>query len=296
MRKLQYYQVWAASPVSHSVSSLWRRCSETGKRRKEMPWNLKASLCSKIGHFSFSLLEKKKNVDPDPLKLPSAILAAPFWGTGKRCLGGLWRSDRKQPSLSVTNLCWELKETHQQTLINYMTGKLERCWTLQPGGGKREGSWDHLGLAGRQGGGVTLGFKVQKQPWTNGWLSRKSAVGRHFSSTNTCRKKSLHDSDTPSGSMGLVGWVAILKMAAMASYSAQGGFWVSISTTVQATLLEKNTTVIQISFTYPFYHKTFYNTVLSKNFEPPLISLCFDCKGQSFFVRIFFSTPLRFRF
>lgn len=41
------------------------------------------------------------------------------------------------------------------------------------------------------------------------------------------------------GSWGLVGWVAILKMAAMASYSAQGGFSVSISTTVQPRLLEK---------------------------------------------------------
>lgn len=67
-----------------------------------------------------------------------------------------------------------------------------------------------------------------------------SAVGRHFSSTNTFRRKSLHVSDTPSGSMGFVGWVAILKMAAMASYSAHGGFWVNISTTVQATLLKKN--------------------------------------------------------
>lgn len=37
----------------------------------------------------------------------------------------------------------------------------------------------------------------------------------------------------------MVGWVAILKMAAMASYSAQGGFSVSISTTVQPRLLEK---------------------------------------------------------
>lgn len=43
------------------------------------------------------------------------------------------------------------------------------------------------------------------------------------------------------GSWGLVGWVAILKMAAMASYSAQGGFSVSISTTVQARLLERQT-------------------------------------------------------
>lgn len=40
------------------------------------------------------------------------------------------------------------------------------------------------------------------------------------------------------GSWGLVGWVAILKIAAMASYSAQGGFSVSISTTVQPRLLE----------------------------------------------------------
>lgn len=83
---------------------------------------------------------------------------------------------------------------------------------------------------------------AQKLPWTNGWLSRKSAVGLHFSSTNTCRRKSLQASDTPSGSVGFVGWVAILKMAAMASYSAHGGFWVNISTTVQATLLKENST------------------------------------------------------
>lgn len=37
----------------------------------------------------------------------------------------------------------------------------------------------------------------------------------------------------------MVGWVAILKIAAMASNSAHGGFSVSISTTVQATLLQQ---------------------------------------------------------
>lgn len=84
------------------------------------------------------------------------------------------------------------------------------------------------------------GIRLQKLPWTKGWLSKISAVGRRFSCTNTCRRKSLQASVTPSGSMGFVGWVAILKMAAMASYSAHGGFWVSISTTVQATLLRRN--------------------------------------------------------
>lgn len=97
--------------------------------------------------------------------------------------------------------------------------------------GRRRG---RRGLPGRVRGASA---RLQKLPWTKGWLSRTSAVGRNFSSTNTCRRKPLHESDTPSGSVGFVGWVAILKMAAMASYSAHGGFWVSISTTVQATLL-----------------------------------------------------------
>ncbi|TNN88286.1 hypothetical protein EYF80_001502 [Liparis tanakae] len=99
----------------------------------------------------------------------------------------------------------------------------------------------HLDMWGN--GRSSLWYSVdpqQKQPWTNGWLSSASAVGRHFSSTNTCRRKSLAASDTLSGRMGFVGWVAILKMAAMASYSAHGGFWVNISTTVQATLLRAN--------------------------------------------------------
>lgn len=90
-------------------------------------------------------------------------------------------------------------------------------------------------------GGVSPGIARsgadQKTPWTNGWLSSTSAVGRHFSSTKTRRRKSRHASDTPSGRLGFVGWVAILKMAAIASNSAHGGFWVSISTTVHATLL-----------------------------------------------------------
>ena len=104
------------------------------------------------------------------------------------------------------------------------------------GGLERRGGAGARGRPRRQGKGDGV-RRPQKLPWTNGWLRRPSAVGRHFSSTNTCRRKSLHASDTPSGSMGFVGWVAILKMAAMASYSAHGGFWVSISTTVQATLL-----------------------------------------------------------
>lgn len=100
-------------------------------------------------------------------------------------------------------------------------------------GGGAPGPVEGLAGRGREMGSAGL----QKLPWTNGWLRRPSAVGRHFSSTNTCRRKSLPASDTLSGSMGFVGWVAILKMAAMASYSAHGGFWVNISTTVQATLL-----------------------------------------------------------
>lgn len=106
------------------------------------------------------------------------------------------------------------------------------------GEAQRRGGLEWRGGAaavGAWGGGVGL----QKLPWTKGWLSKTSAVGRRFSCTNTCRRKSLQASVTPSGSMGFVGWVAILKMAAMASYSAHGGFWVSISTTVQATLLRR---------------------------------------------------------
>lgn len=69
-------------------------------------------------------------------------------------------------------------------------------------------------------------------------LSSSSAEGRCLVSTKIRLRKSRQWSDTCAGSTGLVGWVAILKMAAMASNSAQGGRCVNISTTVQPTLLK----------------------------------------------------------
>lgn len=126
-------------------------------------------------------------------------------------------------------------------MIGDVAGGLREAEALEDStGGGEEGSWREAGLEWRGGtaaAGGRRGAGAQKLPWTKGWLRSTSAVGRHFSSTNTCRRKSLHASVTPSGSMGFVGCVAILNMAAMASYSAHGGFWVSISTTVQATLL-----------------------------------------------------------
>lgn len=47
-----------------------------------------------------------------------------------------------------------------------------------------------------------------------------------------------------------MGWVAILKIAAMASNSAQGGFSVSISTTVQPTLLQEARMKSELQSTY----------------------------------------------
>lgn len=117
-------------------------------------------------------------------------------------------------------------------------------WNTGAGFPRSKAEWWSLvgrsGLAQGASPGISVSGANQKLPWTNGWLSSTSAVGRHFSSTKTCRRKSRHASDTPSGRLGFVGWVAILKMAAIASYSAHGGFWVSISTTVQATLLRGN--------------------------------------------------------
>lgn len=81
---------------------------------------------------------------------------------------------------------------------------------------------------------------AQRPQLTKGCLSRSSAVGLRFSSTKICLRKLRQELETPSGSWGLVGCVAILKIAAMASNSAQGGFSVSISTTVQATLLQRD--------------------------------------------------------
>lgn len=80
---------------------------------------------------------------------------------------------------------------------------------------------------------------AQSPQLTKGCLSRSSAVGLRFSSTKICLRKLRQEFETPSGSWGLVGWVAILKIAAMASNSAHGGFSVNISTTVQATLLQR---------------------------------------------------------
>lgn len=88
-------------------------------------------------------------------------------------------------------------------------------------------------------------FKVQKgsgtqtRIWEKGCLSSSSALGRCLASTKMQRMKSRACSEVCEGSSGLVGWVAILKMAAMASYSAHGGFSVSISTTVHPRLLGK---------------------------------------------------------
>ncbi|TNN84591.1 hypothetical protein EYF80_005291 [Liparis tanakae] len=76
-------------------------------------------------------------------------------------------------------------------------------------------------------------------------LSSSSADGRCLVSTKIRFRKSRQWSDTWAGSTGLVGWVAILKMAAMASNSAHGGLCVSISTTVQPTLLEEETTHVE---------------------------------------------------
>lgn len=59
-----------------------------------------------------------------------------------------------------------------------------------------------------------------------------------MASTKMQPMKSRACSEMCEGSRGLVGWVAILKMAAMASYSAHGGFSVNISTTVQPRLLK----------------------------------------------------------
>ena len=51
---------------------------------------------------------------------------------------------------------------------------------------------------------------------------------------------SLASRERSSGNSGSVGCVAILKSAAIGSNSAQGGFVLSISTTVQPTLLRNN--------------------------------------------------------
>ena len=112
---------------------------------------------------------------------------------------------------------------------------VEWCWALEAW---RTGAKER---PGRQGGPGGVRGQGQNPPWTKGCERRFSAVGRHFSSMNTWRTKSRAASETPSGRKGLVGCVAILKIAAMASYSAQGGFWVSISTTVHATDLTDKT-------------------------------------------------------
>ena len=95
----------------------------------------------------------------------------------------------------------------------------------------------------------------QHRIWEKGCLSNSSALGRCFASTKMRWMKSRVWSEVFEGSMGLVGWVAILKMAAMASYSAQGGFSVSISTTVQPRLLEEDNTRPQAN-TRLFYDDT----------------------------------------
>lgn len=81
--------------------------------------------------------------------------------------------------------------------------------------------------------------RSQHRIWEKGCLSSSSALGLCLASTKMQRMKSRAWSEVCSGSSGLVGWVAILNIAAMASYSAHGGFSVNISTTVQPRLLRK---------------------------------------------------------
>lgn len=79
--------------------------------------------------------------------------------------------------------------------------------------------------------------RFQHRIWEKGCLSSSSALGLCLASTKMQLMKSRAWSEVCEGSSGLVGWVAILNIAAMASYSAHGGFSVSISTTVQPRLL-----------------------------------------------------------
>ncbi|TNN36665.1 hypothetical protein EYF80_053162 [Liparis tanakae] len=73
--------------------------------------------------------------------------------------------------------------------------------------------------------------RLQHRLWEKGCLSSSSAPGRCLASTKMQLTKSRAESEVCEGSSGLVGCVAILNIAAMASYSAHGGFSVSISTT-----------------------------------------------------------------
>lgn len=86
--------------------------------------------------------------------------------------------------------------------------------------------------------------RFQHRIWEKGCLSSSSALGLCLASTKMQLMKSRAWSEVRGGSRGLVGWVAILNMAAMASYSAHGGFSVSISTTVQPRLLWKKGMIV----------------------------------------------------
>lgn len=96
-------------------------------------------------------------------------------------------------------------------------------------------------------GSVQKPRRSQHSIWEKGCLSSSSALGLCLASTKMLRMKSRAWSDVCEGRSGLVGWVAILNIAAMASYSAHGGFSVSISTTVQPRLLQKTYTINGVS-------------------------------------------------
>lgn len=212
--------------------------------------------------------------------------------TGLRTVGAFARHQSSSGTSPVKrNLGWAswwVVLTKANTGDRWRGRRLKRGWSLGGQHGGEEGSWREAGLEWR-GGTAAVGGRggagAQKLPWTKGWLRSTSAVGRHFSSTNTCRRKSLHASVTPSGSMGFVGCVAILNMAAMASYSAHGGFWVSISTTVQATLLyteslfnwNKYCLTCSIWVIKGFYYCNFMNRVRKqqKYFSAPVLTALF---------------------
>ena len=249
MRDLQYCHMWSESQLSHDNNRLDQDTVDESKDS-----GILRCRCS-LTWVTFPASVKGRESAAHETEKCFLVFFLPSWGG--------WHCYTSEDSGGLTQSTWPLYDKSGLSLLasgpdkantgDWWQGrKLEWCWALgawwleDSRGGEGPGEEGNCRGGGWGGGGRGVS-RLQKLPWTNGWLSRTSAVGRHFSSTNTCRRKSLPASDTPSGSTGFVGWVAILKMAAIASNSAHGGFWVNISTTVQATLLQTKLVSHQIS-------------------------------------------------
>lgn len=179
--------------------------------------------------------------------LKSGALPVPTWG--QMCSSSADTGQAPTPAENTPRLCLDTRNISPANEGIRHESRAQAPWQNFP----KDWAWLswHFEDAAPQGAVATGQDRAREarqelrareviQYWScaNWCLSSSSAEGLCLASTKICFRKSLQCSDMWEGSWGFVGCVAILKIAAMASYSAHGGFSVSISTTVQPRLLQ----------------------------------------------------------